>query len=467
MDEDDVNNRSAAFDYESSSSREITPTVVDTTMSGNQNQDTSAARGSTSYSSAARSVPKSVTPKKDQAIIFHAEDHLKLFDYVKAIGEIVGPKNVTFASRISNNRICIYLASSKLVDQLVASHPRVPVGDMQLFIRRLISPTKRILISNIDPSIPHELAEEALRTLGLHLASPVSYLKASMPSSDYGHLLSFRRQVYIFSPTDDYELQTSVLIPSDGRLCRVFLSSDKMECFVCKQPGHIANNCPNPPRTTIPLPPKGPSQSPDQEDATIDNSTTREDTTSDLEPATAQKRCLSGTLTLSGETSRSDQVSPDHVTMPPPAHPSTEKSAKQPRKKRKTHSTSEAAISEATRTAIKELYERKPEDFTIPLNSFLAFVENTYDNNKPYQEALKYTSDIKSLVSSMHTIYPVLNERSLKNRFTRLSKRLKAELTSEELESMSVSSLRSRSSLELSDEDVYSDTSQRSLHSSY
>jgi hypothetical protein len=47
-------------------------------------------------------------PTKEQAIVFNAIEGLKLDDYVVAIGNIVTPKNVLFASRISNSRICTY-----------------------------------------------------------------------------------------------------------------------------------------------------------------------------------------------------------------------------------------------------------------------------------------------------------------------------------------------------------------------
>ncbi|KAG5885279.1 hypothetical protein JTB14_005816 [Gonioctena quinquepunctata] len=169
----------------------------------------------------------------------HADDNLKLFDYVKAIGDIVGPKHISFASRISNNRI--YLANPDLVDDLLKSHPSVTLNNNVINIRRLVSPTKRIIISNIPPYISHDLAENAIKNLGLQLSSPVSFLRADIPGDEYSHILSFRRQVYVLPPSDDFELQTSLIIPFDGNENRILLSTDKMECFICKQPGHIAS----------------------------------------------------------------------------------------------------------------------------------------------------------------------------------------------------------------------------------
>lgn len=116
-------------------------------MSQDNNQNTNTNNASTSYLSAVKSIPRPIFPKKDQAIVLHAEESLKLFDYVKAVGDVIGAKNISFASRISNNRICIYLSKTELVDQLIKSHPIIPVGNTDLSIRRLVSPTKRIVIS--------------------------------------------------------------------------------------------------------------------------------------------------------------------------------------------------------------------------------------------------------------------------------------------------------------------------------
>ncbi|KAG5889041.1 hypothetical protein JTB14_009446 [Gonioctena quinquepunctata] len=236
------NSNTTAFDYESNENN----TVSQPNMSNTTNHQTPTAAGpSSSYVSVAKSLPKPTFPKKNQAIVLHAEDNLKLFDYVKAIGDIIGSKHITFASKISNNRICIYLSCPNDVDELLKTNPTINIKNLTLSIRRLISPTKRILISNISPSIPHDLAENAIKSLNLQLASPISFLRAGIPGDEYNHILSFRRQVFVFPPHDNFELQTSLLVTYEGTEHRIFLSTDRMECFVCRQSGHIANNCPN------------------------------------------------------------------------------------------------------------------------------------------------------------------------------------------------------------------------------
>ncbi|KAL3274864.1 hypothetical protein HHI36_019646 [Cryptolaemus montrouzieri] len=61
-------------------------------MSQNRSNTSSSVNASTSYVSAAKSVPKPIHPKREQAIIFHAEGEFKLLDYAKAVGDIIGAK---------------------------------------------------------------------------------------------------------------------------------------------------------------------------------------------------------------------------------------------------------------------------------------------------------------------------------------------------------------------------------------
>lgn len=53
----------------------------------------------------------SIFPNKDQAIVLSAVEGIKLQEYLTAIATVTNPKNITFASKISNNRICIYFAN--------------------------------------------------------------------------------------------------------------------------------------------------------------------------------------------------------------------------------------------------------------------------------------------------------------------------------------------------------------------
>lgn len=151
----------AATVFDSIDSRTANPSENLPTMSQSQNN---APTASQSYSAVAKSSPQIIFPTKSQAIIIHAIESYKLFDYVESLGNIVAPKDITFASRISNNRICIYLSSAQLVDNLM-KNPRLKMGNTEVPIRRLVTPAKRIIISNAHPIIPHEVIEDALKKI--------------------------------------------------------------------------------------------------------------------------------------------------------------------------------------------------------------------------------------------------------------------------------------------------------------
>lgn len=147
-----------------------------------------------SYAKAAQNV---TFPKKDQAIVSDAKEGISVEDYVEAIGKIVNPSNIRFISRISNNRICTFLASKSLVDEITEKHPTIKINSIGLEIRPLISRMKRIILSNVSPIIPHTVVSDALHKLGLKSFSAMSFLRAGLSKQGLSHIMSFRRQVFI------------------------------------------------------------------------------------------------------------------------------------------------------------------------------------------------------------------------------------------------------------------------------
>ncbi|CAG9812866.1 unnamed protein product [Phaedon cochleariae] len=430
----------------------------------------------TSYVSAVKTTPKPSFPKKDQAIVMHADDNLKLFDYVKAIGDIASPKHISFASRISNNRICIYLDTSKLVDDLIKSHSFVTINNNAINIRRLVSPTKRIIISNISPYIPHDLVEDAIKSLGLQITSPVSFLRAGIPGDEYSHILSFRRQVYVLPTSDNFELQTSLTIPFDGNENRIFLSTDKMECFICKQSGHIASNCPNPP-TNILLSQTNPPVQPEQASPSTNSSNRIEsnDTTSNVDPITPQENPPLTDMTPSQKRGYSQLSTPSETSslpvdteeikdaMPPPASSTLPTAVnKATKKKRKIGEATESNLTTYMKVCIAKSYQKTPDAFILPIENLYDFLENTFGSSDPFLEARKHTDGITGLVSNLNLIYTDLTDRSLKNRITRITNKMKKRLKSDtgDTESLDISN-------EPTDDEYSSDCSQQSHKSSY
>ncbi|KAG5871486.1 hypothetical protein JTB14_020674 [Gonioctena quinquepunctata] len=102
-------------------------------------------------------------------------------------------------------------------------------------------------------------------------------------------------------------------------------------------------------------------------------------------------------------------------------------------------------------------YQKTPNAFILPIENLYDFLENTFGNSDPYMEARKHTYDINGLVSNLNLIYPDLTDRSIKNRITRITNKIKKKLKpdAEETENSDMTN----------DDD--SDSSQQSQRSSY
>ncbi|VVC38955.1 Hypothetical protein CINCED_3A002733 [Cinara cedri] len=141
-----------------------------------------------SKQSFASTVANSLIPKKDQAIIIDINDNLPHIDYIIAIGKLVQPANILFASRISKGRICILLSNKSLIDSLIINHPIISIQNQHFKLRKLFNPNKRIILSNIYRNIPPDIIANEFVKLNIPLCSPITFLRAGIQSQ--GHIAS-------------------------------------------------------------------------------------------------------------------------------------------------------------------------------------------------------------------------------------------------------------------------------------
>jgi len=192
----------------------------------------------------AETTANSYFPKKDQAIVFNTIQDVPQIEYIKAFSQLTPPNNIKFASRISNNRFCIYFASKNIVEQIITKQPYITINNTEISYRRLINPAKRIIISNVQPVIPHDIIEKAINSLSIIMVSPITFMKAGFANDEFGHIGSFRRQMYIHPEHSD-KIPGSILLQFDQTEYRIFLSDDTVTCYSCKQTGHTSNYCKN------------------------------------------------------------------------------------------------------------------------------------------------------------------------------------------------------------------------------
>ncbi|KAF0764435.1 Reverse transcriptase domain-containing protein [Aphis craccivora] len=82
--------------------------------------------------------------------------------------------------------------SRKILDSLLESIQTITINDQLIQIRRLINSSKRIVISNVCPSIPNQVITDVLKNINITPVSEIAYLKADINIDGYEHILSFR-----------------------------------------------------------------------------------------------------------------------------------------------------------------------------------------------------------------------------------------------------------------------------------
>lgn len=405
------------------------------------------------YSNALNQKKQDIFPKKEQGILLNVVEELKLSDYVIEIGKLVGPKNILFASRISNNRICIYLSSIKLVDKIVEEHSMIAINDYEIGIRRLVTPARRIVISNVCPSIPHYIIESELKQLGIKTVSPVSFIRAGITGDEYSHVMSFRRQVYSM-PTESEELPSSILITHDNTQYRIYLSDDNLKCYICKSPGHIARRCPTQilgQAQTIVSPTTAdksdqilnqtilPNTSNPPEERNVhlaDKPTTRD---VPVQPVTSKRPAE--TISTPSEFS-TDEFFPqidnlDEAQVSQIILGDSQKNPKRSSKKMKKSDSKEnlpnlnKSMSTESLTSVRDSLQPienplKENEISTDLNfeQITDFIENAYGCKDPLSLAQQYTENIPGVVQLLEDIQPYLTSRNMKNRCTRLRKKI-------------------------------------------
>lgn len=384
---------------------------------------------SQSYASATMNV---IFPSKEQAIIVDSIEGTPIKDYACTIGKIIDPNAIRFISRISNGRICIYLDKKETVQSLTSNYKTIMINNTQVQIRPLVMSSQRIILSNVSPTIPHESIEEILIQNNIRLTSKLTFLRAGIQEPGFSHVLSFRRQVYV-NPEDVKKIPDSFTILHDDTQYRIFASTDKVSCFLCKQEGHIASRCSKTGKSvqesnvTEPTKPSAVAG----KQVTINNTDTKSSTMEIECPSNVHKRPLSST------TGSKSDIDPDSEILktsnPNTGHANCQNDTTRTTQRKK-HKRSQSLI-----TAIEKIDEMlqpakaalddAKNKFILNYDQFKSLLENTFGVEYPADIAKEYTTDLNALNYMIYEIYPLCKDRSIKNRLHRLSTKLKNSLT--------------------------------------
>lgn len=338
-------------------------------------------------------------PSREQAIIFPALEETRLQDYLLPLGSIIEPKNILFSSRLSNQRICMYLKSKEIVENFMENHGAIEVKGQCLRARRLVTPAERLVLSNVCPTIPHQLLADELNKLQLNLISPITFLRINSNLPEYSHILSFRRQVYVSSHS--ISLPESILVTYEETPYRIFLSQDII-CYNCKKHGHIASKCTeNLPQT------EGVENSSKQINPTTAKNKPTEESQTNIPHSNIGKRSVNEILTPPSNSNITSEL--DLFTRPG--------NNTQNKKFRSDKSNTELL------TPAKAIIE----NLSPPVLNFeqtVALFDNIHGSPDPISIVKEYTNNFLGLLNLLESIYPLLSERSIKARCTKLKKKL-------------------------------------------
>lgn len=214
------------------------------TNSQTQNTDLNQQiRTETQKKTYATATTMNTKPNRDQAIIIEAKEGILINDYLEGLLAITGPNDIRAASKITNQRICVYLASKEIATAITNEHKYINIKGQRLELRLLVKGNKKIIISNIPPIIPNDLIERELIKLNITPKSTITCMRIGTQNPLLSHVISFRRQ-FLMDPEDVEKIPGSILISYEEISYRIFFASEAATCYICKQTGHIAKQCP-------------------------------------------------------------------------------------------------------------------------------------------------------------------------------------------------------------------------------
>lgn len=186
-------------------------------------------------------------PANDQGVVFSCILDYKLRDYLVAIKDLVGgAKNIVAASKVSENRVIFFLSNRELVDTFMSHHGGFTIECDFIVCWKLTSPTKKIIFSNVSPTIPnHVLEHYIVNKLKIELLSGISILRVNATDPTFRHVMSWRRKIYASGDVDAYSILPKYFdLIYDDQMHRICINFEKFSCFKCKSNGHRAEGCP-------------------------------------------------------------------------------------------------------------------------------------------------------------------------------------------------------------------------------
>ena len=169
------------------------------------------------------------------------ENGVKVEEVLLAVGEQVGAEFIHSASRM-NKAVVVFMKRANLVGRLIASG--IFVRDVLVSISPLSTPSTRVVVANLPPFITDDQIRKELSRFG-KFASGFRVLSAGFQADAVKHVVSFRRQVFMFLNNNEQQLNVHFKVRHGEGLYAGFASTDSLRCFECGDLGHKSFACPH------------------------------------------------------------------------------------------------------------------------------------------------------------------------------------------------------------------------------
>lgn len=186
---------------------------------------------------------KQFYPTKEHGIIISSIKDVKIHEYIECIANIVGSENVMFASRLSMDRIGMYLKSKTIVETLTEKYNTIVINDIETLIRPLITKSKKFFLSRVSPIIPNAYLHNEIEKLDfVKFTSPIQMVKVGCEKESLSHVLSYRRIFYGLIDKNK-ALPEFIEIEFEGETHKIYINDQIKKCTICLKYGHLAEFC--------------------------------------------------------------------------------------------------------------------------------------------------------------------------------------------------------------------------------
>lgn len=160
-------------------------------------------------------------------------------DVLMAVGEEIGYENISSASRM-NKAVVVFVKDESQVNRLLSNG--IVVSGEFVIVSPLVAPTTKVTVSNVPPFVTNDEIERGLSRYG-KFASAIRVLPLGCKNEALKHVMSFRRQVFMF--LNEPDLDVSFRVFHEKKSYMIYANAGSLKCFECGDVGHKKLSCPH------------------------------------------------------------------------------------------------------------------------------------------------------------------------------------------------------------------------------